>query len=279
LVLVLWIIYDITVSVDLYELNGAENVKTFADVVINLVFTSHSSCIFLLLSFLHVLFKTTFPKQQFMSQLEFKVYVVYSVISFICYPIIQFALFSPTSLDFIIIPQFIYWIEMLISSVLYIALIVRMRRVQFNVAAHKKTRVLVMLVTLLLVMLVVVDMVIASSLNIINLGLIAGQVRYGSNYTQYSFHQLQQLDYLLVDNLTCVFSTFYLPLALIITCILNITEVQHLYIYVTSPTPISGSTLSVKTKTASVIVQDNEEDGVQVAPEEQEDGQSVQSET
>jgi len=277
---VLWIIYDIAVSVDLYELNANPNVKTFADVVIKLVFTSHSSCIFLLLSFLHVLFKATFPKQQFMSQLEFKVYVVYSIISFICYPIIQFALFSPTSLDFIIIPQFIYWIEMFISSLLYIALIVRMRRVQFNVAAHKKTRVLVMLVTVLLVMLVVVDMIIGSSLNIINLGLVAGQVRYGSNYTQYSLHQLQQLDYLLVDNLTSVFSTFYLPLALIITCILNITEVQRLYIFVTNPTPMSGSTLSVKTKTASVMPPD-EETGVQVAAEEEEeeDVQSVQSET
>jgi len=200
--------------------------QLFSEVLLNLVYNTHSSCVFLLLSFFHNLFTQVIPEANFMHELEFKIYLAYSIITFVAYPIIQFTIFNIKELNFVVVPQLIYGAELLLSSSLLLYLIIRIKREEKNF--HKKTSLLAA-IKFLLASLIVVDVVIALTPNIINFGLIAGEVKYGANYTSYSLPQLQQLPIGLVDALTAIFSASYFPLALIIVSILNVGALVDIY--------------------------------------------------
>jgi len=228
IVFIAWMLYDIVVSVNTYKYGNAI-AKTFADVLLDVAFTAHSSCVFLILSFLHAVFKKAFPSANFMSQLEFKIYLIYSVVSFALYPIIQWCAYKQADYHFVVVPQLIYWAEMLISGGLFIWLIIRMRKLHQQGDSHKKTQNLIFLLTILLVLLVLDDFFIGTSLNIINLGLVAGEYKAGANWSSVPINKLQVMDPLFVDYLTAIFSMTYVPFIFLVTCILNINQVQQIY--------------------------------------------------
>jgi len=214
--------------------------KTLADVLLNFMFNCHSSCCFLLLSFFHSIFSKTMPKLRFMNEVEFKIYFWYSIITFVIYPIVQFSAFNITSLDFIVAPQLIYGGEMVISATLFVWIIFRLNKI------NNMKNPLLDLIRALLITLIVLNLIIGFSLNIINLGLLVGQINYvneGLNYTYVYYstvyptttiagclqQTLQKLPNLFVDNLTSIFSASFTPLCLTITLLLNVGALVDMF--------------------------------------------------
>lgn len=93
MVIVTWILYDVFTTIN-YYLYAHQGLTITADVFLNITFCAHSSLLFLLNAFQSsIMSQLLATGANFMRGFEFKLYVIYSLVSFCLYPGAQWALY------------------------------------------------------------------------------------------------------------------------------------------------------------------------------------------
>jgi len=106
----------ITKPAALYTTPGHAAIITSAGILLNFTWTTKTSALFLLMSNWNHLF-SKLTKKTFMSTVEFKIYISYSVISFFLYPTLQLIFINNSTLT-TIAPQFLQNIEYVTIGIL-----------------------------------------------------------------------------------------------------------------------------------------------------------------
>lgn len=107
--MVLFLIYDI-LNMKFKYFGAGSGLLQASGNILNVAFTFKSSAHFLTLAFWSSVAKETFAARSFGSSIEFTIYKVYSVVSFVLYPVMQYS-FPNNKLLSIIMPQFVYLFE------------------------------------------------------------------------------------------------------------------------------------------------------------------------
>eukprot|EP00121_Abeoforma_whisleri_P004496 Awhi_evm1s4067 len=76
-----WIVYSVMCSIYLYGQLYPPIVKEICDVLCTVCFTAHASVCFLIIAHLNIIAKENLGIVRFISELEFKVYIIYSIIA------------------------------------------------------------------------------------------------------------------------------------------------------------------------------------------------------
>jgi len=250
-----WMMYDVTATVNVYYVSNTTglgiasnvtylHVRYFCDGLLDVAFTAHTSMLFLLISFWHTLFKSEtasklvaflfFPIDvwllighihRFVSKWEFKTYIVYSIVSVVLYPTLQWSLLPlddprlPT-----VVPQFLYCGELILSSLLFLGVIYRMKKfgnMQRNSLGKTGSRTVILITTLcnLIYMLIFADLSIAFTLGILN-------IFYIIYPTPLEAHAAMTLG--VWDFLTGLFSISFLSMIITVTLILNVGSLTQI---------------------------------------------------
>jgi len=204
-----WILYDILSTIAAFEfMNMNEELRIAADIILNFVFTTHSSLMFLMISIWHVLLRKTLTGGNIFTKLEFKVYFGYSMFSLILYPTVQFSLWNEEPIFFVIIPQYIYFVEMLICNSLFVSVLFRLNRYLKNNADYPPTVLMIKVLFGSIVFLILANLCIVLPLTIINIPYLIG----------YLFHPFVS------GYLTALFSSSYILMILTSVLILNVRQ-------------------------------------------------------
>jgi len=229
-----WMIYDLLTTINSYEVpasssSAKEGLRRTADALLNITFTCHSSCMFLLMSFWHSMFQSSYRVRSFLKEWEFKAYIVYSILSFAIYPAVQWSLINDNLL-FVVVPQMIYLGEMIVSSCLFGVVIYRVNNIRKKADTHEFTRSLCRHLIGLIVMLIIINQLIGWSLGIINISLLVDDSRKCPPEEEDPTCEppSPSLPLIVKDMLTALFSASYLPLVLLILMLLNIRSVTNM---------------------------------------------------
>lgn len=146
--LITWMIYDLITWINTYYVVGSDikppdapsyviystsvknGLKRFSDGLLDVTFISHSTCIFLMLSFWHSIFNfSSFERVNFWNRWEFKFYLFYALLALVAYPSAQWPLMDNAIL-FVVVPQMLYCFELIFSSILILIVRYRINRVR-----------------------------------------------------------------------------------------------------------------------------------------------------
>ena len=241
-----WMIYDLITWVNSYYVVGVDikppdaksyitysfsvknGLKKFSDALLDITFIAHSTCMFLLLSFWHSIFNLkAYEALNFWNRWEFRFYIVYAVLAVVVYPTVQWCLVDDIIL-FTVVPQLIYFAEMIFSSILVLIVRYRIRRAARLNNLCNSRNTLVQSLSWLMIALVIVNLLLSSCLTVINIALL---IQYG----QYPYDILilpapvgpglgNNLTLGAKDLLTAIFSASYIPMCVFTCLLLNISK-------------------------------------------------------
>jgi len=117
--------------------------NTVMDLILNFSFSTFTSSLFLLNCFFATLFaKRYLPEStRFISATEFKFYIVFSIISLIIHPVLQYALFRPGTFGFVAVPQYYHCFECIILCVVMTITVLRLNRVITQLTSYQSASV------------------------------------------------------------------------------------------------------------------------------------------
>lgn len=228
-----WTFYDITAILNAYYFNpngppnsmkllsadASRRFQYLSNALFDVVIVTHTSLLFLLVSFWHTLFKADVASR-FVKKWEFKAFFVYAIISVIVYPATQWPLLSHSNpVLIVVVPQFIYCAELVLSSILFLVVVYRMKK---GTAGGELARIapIADMLSKLTYILIFWDMMMAFTLFLIDLILVIhnGNVPDSQDTVTLGVWELLQ----------CGFIITMLSVVITISLILNVTQLTKL---------------------------------------------------
>eukprot|EP00122_Pirum_gemmata_P003427 Pgem_evm2s3101 len=239
--------------------NRVKAINEASAVFLSLNYATHTSSIFLLISYFNVMVSETFDKTSLMSKTEFKIYCIYSFLSIPGYFVFTYVLrFVTTRAVAVAVPQFLYTAELTISSALLVWCVMRIKsRLKFyqvsgvddfglkssivpttktkTKSVHTLSNLILKRIIRLTYVIVIINMVVAWSLGLLNIFKISN-----------NFHLLPTL---VIDILTAAYCYAIVLVPFTIVIILNVGKKNNLTV---DPTTATTSTSARHTKNETV---------------------------